>query len=48
LDDEEDYSLSMWAGILPLKLKAGTPTPDSRSAAGTALPRYLADFSDKH
>lgn len=48
LDDEEDYSLAMWAGVLPLKLKAGTPKPDSRLAADTALPRYLADFSDKH
>lgn len=48
LDDEEDYSLSMWAGILPLKLEAGTPTPDARLAPGTPLPRYLADFADKH
>ena len=48
LDDEEDYSLSMWAGVLPVKLTAGTPTPDARLASGTALPRYLADFSDKH
>lgn len=48
LDDEEDYSLSMWAGILPLKLKAETPTADSRLAPGTPLPRYLADFADRH
>jgi nitroimidazol reductase NimA-like FMN-containing flavoprotein (pyridoxamine 5'-phosphate oxidase superfamily) len=48
LDDEEDYSLSMWAGILPLKLTAGAPTPDSRLAPGTAVPRYLADFAEKH
>jgi len=48
LDDEEDYSLPMWAGILPVKLKAGTPTPDARLAPDTALPRYLADFADKH
>ena len=48
LDDEEDYSLSMWAGIVPLKLTAGNPAADSRLAPGTALPSYLADFSDKH
>ena len=48
LDDEEDYSLSMWAGIVPLKLKAGNPEADSRLAPGTALPRYLADFADKY
>ncbi len=48
LDDEEDYSLSMWAGIVPLKLKAENPAPDPRLAPGTPLPRYLADFADKH
>ena len=48
LDDEEDYSLSMWAGVLPLKLKAENPIADSRLAPGAALPRYLADFSGKH
>lgn len=48
LDDEGDYSLPMWAGIVPLKLTAGTPTPDDRVAPGSALPRYLADFSAKH
>lgn len=48
LDDEEDYSLPMWAGILPVKLKTGTPTPDTRLAPDTALPRYLANFADRH
>ncbi len=48
LDDEEDYSLTVWAGVLPLKLKAGTPTSDSRLATDTAIPRYLADFADRH
>ncbi len=48
LDDEEDYGLPMWAGVLPLKLAAGTPCPDERLAPGTAIPRYLADFADEH
>ncbi len=48
LDDEEDYGLPVWAGILPLKLNAGIPTPDSRLATDTAIPRYLADFADRH
>ncbi len=48
LDDEEDYSLPMWAGIVPLKLSAGTPAPDERLSPGTPLPRYVADFSAKH
>jgi len=41
LDDEEDYSLPVWAGILPLGLEAKTPIPDSRLAANTEVPPYI-------
>ena len=41
LDDEEDYSLPVWAGILPLSLEAKTPVPDSRLAEGTRVPEYV-------
>jgi hypothetical protein len=41
LDDEEDYSLSVWAGILPLTLEAKQPIPDSRLTDGIKLPGYL-------
>jgi len=34
LDDEEDYSLPVWAGVLPLKLVAQEPVPDSRRLRG--------------
>jgi nitroimidazol reductase NimA-like FMN-containing flavoprotein (pyridoxamine 5'-phosphate oxidase superfamily) len=48
LDDEEDYSLPVWAGILPLSLEAKTPVPDSRLAEGTRVPEYvLRDISDR-
>lgn len=30
VDDEADYSLNVWAGVLPLALKAGEPIPDAR------------------
>lgn len=30
LDDEEDYALPVWAGVIPLRLTAGAPTPDPR------------------
>jgi len=30
LDNEEDYSIRVWAGVLPLALKAGEPIPDAR------------------
>ena len=34
LDDEEDYSLAVWAGIIPLTLEAKAPIPDSRLVEG--------------
>jgi len=30
LDDEEDYALDVWAGVLPLAMSAGEPVPDAR------------------
>ena len=40
-DDEQDYSLPVWAGILPLSLEAKTPVPDSRMAEGSRVPEYV-------
>jgi nitroimidazol reductase NimA-like FMN-containing flavoprotein (pyridoxamine 5'-phosphate oxidase superfamily) len=33
-DDEEDYALDVWAGVIPLALTAGPPQPDTRLRAG--------------
>lgn len=41
LDDEEDYGLPVWAGVLPLILEAKSPVPDSRLAEGARTPEYL-------
>jgi uncharacterized protein len=41
LDEEEDYSLPVWAGVLPLKLEAKTPVPDPRLAEGAVVPSYV-------
>ncbi len=30
LDDEEDYTLPIWAGVVPMRLEIGNPMPDSR------------------
>ena len=30
LDDEEDYALDIWAGVLPLAVTASAPLPDPR------------------
>jgi nitroimidazol reductase NimA-like FMN-containing flavoprotein (pyridoxamine 5'-phosphate oxidase superfamily) len=34
IDDEEDYALRCWAGVVPLRLTALDPIPEPRLAAG--------------
>jgi nitroimidazol reductase NimA-like FMN-containing flavoprotein (pyridoxamine 5'-phosphate oxidase superfamily) len=41
LDDEEDYNLPFWAGILPLSVEAHVPVPDPRLAEGIEIPEYI-------
>jgi len=42
-DDEEDYSLDVWAGVLPLKLQCLRAIPDPALKAGVQLPSYLSE-----
>ncbi len=44
-DDEEDYDLPVWAGILPLELVPGPPVPDSRLKPGIPVPPYVTGWS---
>ena len=44
IDDEEDYALPCWAGVVPLALTAGAPVPDDRLAAGIQPPAGLAAY----
>jgi nitroimidazol reductase NimA-like FMN-containing flavoprotein (pyridoxamine 5'-phosphate oxidase superfamily) len=34
IDDEEDYALRVWAGVVPLRIQAGDPLPDARLPEG--------------
>ena len=45
IDDEEDYSYPVWAGLLPLNLVPGDPVNDSRLAEGTEVPGYVSGYS---
>lgn len=36
LDDEEDYSLRIWAGVVPVRLVPGEPADDGRLLPGVA------------
>jgi len=43
-DDEADYALPLWAGVVPLKLTAATPIDDPRLAKGTQPPDYARNY----
>lgn len=44
MDDEEDYALPVWAGVLPLRLTPSTPVPDSRLPERTLVPEYVRHY----
>jgi uncharacterized protein len=43
-DDEEDYGLPVWAGILPLAIVPGEPIPDSRLDPAVPMPSYVKEW----
>jgi hypothetical protein len=43
-DDEEDYALPVWAGVLPLALVPGDPVPDARLDPAVPVPSYVAGW----
>jgi uncharacterized protein len=44
-DDSEDYNLPVWAGEVPLKLKADSPINDSCLPAEVKPPNYIFNQS---
>jgi nitroimidazol reductase NimA-like FMN-containing flavoprotein (pyridoxamine 5'-phosphate oxidase superfamily) len=44
IDDEEDYELSVWAGVIPLSLIAGEPIADPRLPHGLEVPSYASEY----
>jgi uncharacterized protein len=44
-DDEEDYSLPIWAGVLPLPIVPGAPLADPRLKPGLAVPANVLNYS---
>jgi nitroimidazol reductase NimA-like FMN-containing flavoprotein (pyridoxamine 5'-phosphate oxidase superfamily) len=43
-DDEEDYALPVWAGIVPLHLQAEAPVRDERCDPAIPTPAYAANY----
>ena len=44
-DDEDDYALPIWAGVLPLQVQPLTPISDPRLDRAVAVPAYLSGVS---
>jgi uncharacterized protein len=43
-DDEEDYNLDVWAGVLPLKIVSGLPITDPKMQFEKAVPDYVLNY----
>jgi hypothetical protein len=44
LEDESDYGVRVWAGILPLEIKPQPPVPDDRLIKGITLPDFARHY----
>jgi nitroimidazol reductase NimA-like FMN-containing flavoprotein (pyridoxamine 5'-phosphate oxidase superfamily) len=44
VDEEKDYQLPHWAGVVPLQVRAGDPVPDERLPADLPVPDYIDAF----
>jgi uncharacterized protein len=42
IDDDEDYDLPVWAGVLPLSTQVAEPEPDPRLDPAVETPGYVA------
>lgn len=43
-DDEEDYLLPIWAGVVPIESQAQKPINDPKLREGIAAPHYAANY----
>ena len=43
-DDEADYALPIWAGVVPLSMVAGAPIPDERNLGGVETPASVVGY----
>jgi uncharacterized protein len=44
IDDEPDYDLPIWAGVLPVRQVAGSPVPDDRLDPALEVPAHVAGW----
>jgi nitroimidazol reductase NimA-like FMN-containing flavoprotein (pyridoxamine 5'-phosphate oxidase superfamily) len=44
LDDEQDYAMDVWAGVIPIASQPMDPEPDPRLPAGVVAPPYVSGY----
>jgi hypothetical protein len=44
VDDEDDYALSCWAGVIPLRVQALEAEPDPLLGPGIAVPEHVLAY----
>lgn len=44
IDDDEDYALPIWAGVIPVTQQVGALVPDPRNLDGVEPPTHLTQF----
>ncbi|MCB1435435.1 MAG: pyridoxamine 5'-phosphate oxidase family protein, partial [Alphaproteobacteria bacterium] len=44
-DDEEDYAVPVWAGVIPVQTQILAPVDDPRLLPGLTPPAHVTDFS---
>lgn len=44
-DEEADYELPIWAGVIPLRLVADAPVPDPKLSSGLETPEHALNYS---
>jgi nitroimidazol reductase NimA-like FMN-containing flavoprotein (pyridoxamine 5'-phosphate oxidase superfamily) len=44
VDDDEDYELPVWAGVIPLRMVAEKPVADGRLPVNTPIPDYAMNY----
>lgn len=45
IDDEEDYDLPIWAGVIPVSLQVAAPSDDQRIIPGVLAPDHAKKYS---
>jgi nitroimidazol reductase NimA-like FMN-containing flavoprotein (pyridoxamine 5'-phosphate oxidase superfamily) len=45
VDDEEDYGLPIWAGVIPVGMRVEAPLADARLGASVPVPEYLSSLA---